>query len=84
MLSAQIAGVLIALGEPDQAIQWFQRAYRQHNFELAWIGISPLVVPLRGDARVQELVRRIGLPPSVTASWNLSSHGQNSDVASIH
>jgi tetratricopeptide (TPR) repeat protein len=74
LLGPERGGVFLALGEKDQAIQWFQRAYRQHDWELTGIGIAPAAVPLRGDPRMQELVHRMGLPPSVTASWNLPSH----------
>ena len=74
LLGMHVAAVFVALGENDQAIDWIQRAYRLHEWELCWIAVAPALVPLRGDPRVQELVRSMGLPPSATAAWNLPNH----------
>ena len=56
-------GVLYgALGEPDQAFGWLEKAYAEHDPELTYIKVGPRYAPLRNDARFNELVHRIGLP----------------------
>jgi TolB-like protein/lipoprotein NlpI len=57
-----IALIFAALGDPEQALQWLEQAYRDHSF---WFAISAKVDPrmdvLRRDARFQDLLRRLGL-----------------------
>jgi tetratricopeptide (TPR) repeat protein len=54
--------VCIGLGKNDEAIQWLERAYQQRDYQLTWMGVEPLLDPLRSDPRFQDLLRRLGLP----------------------
>jgi tetratricopeptide (TPR) repeat protein len=54
------AGVYVALGEKQKAIDWLERAYREHNGpEIAGIKVDPMLDPLRGDPRFEALVQKI-------------------------
>jgi TolB-like protein/Flp pilus assembly protein TadD len=51
------AGVYMALGEKDKAIDYLERAYRDHA--LSGIKVDPMLDPLRGDPRFEALVAKI-------------------------
>ncbi|HEX5871163.1 MAG TPA: hypothetical protein VFY65_12135, partial [Longimicrobium sp.] len=56
--AAYIALVHAALGEPDPAMEWLERAYQEHDDWVAYLGIEPAFNPLRADPRFRALVRR--------------------------
>lgn len=59
----QIAEVYAWRNERDQAFDWLERAFRQHDGGLAELKIDPLLASLRSDARYAALVRRMNFPP---------------------
>jgi TolB-like protein len=48
-------------GDKDRTIEWLQKAYDDHDPELAYVGMPPWD-RLKIDSRYQALLRRIGLP----------------------
>ncbi len=54
------AAVHTALGQYDQAIEWLNKSYANHEVELFWIKVVPIFDPLRKDPRFLELVRKVG------------------------
>jgi len=58
-----IAGIYAGLGEKDQAIANLEKAYEQREQGLAVMKREPMFDPLRSDARFQELLRLMNLPP---------------------
>ena len=56
-----IAQLYFHAGDKDLAIDWFEKAYEEHDPNLPYLG-RPLWNPLRSDPRFQDLLRRIGLP----------------------
>lgn len=64
LVPAGSIGILYgALGQSDNAFEWLDRAYDEHDPELTYLNVpGRRFAPLRHDARFQELVRRIGLP----------------------
>src|SRR5205814_1658593 len=56
-----IAWAYLAMGDKDQALLWFEKAYVQHSTELVSIKVAPACDPLRGDPRFQELLHRLRL-----------------------
>ena len=58
-----VAAVHAALGQPDSAFAWLDRAVRDRSHWLVWLNRDPRWQPLRGDPRYAALVRRVGLPP---------------------
>ena len=56
------AGIHAGLGEEERAIECLEKAYEDHSHWLLYAHIDPGLDSLRGKARFQELLRRIGLP----------------------
>jgi TolB-like protein/DNA-binding winged helix-turn-helix (wHTH) protein/Tfp pilus assembly protein PilF len=60
--AAQVALVLVALGREDEALRWYERAFRQHDWWMLTIGVDPKLSPVRDSAPFQRLMTEIGLP----------------------
>jgi len=58
-----IAQIYIALGKPDEAFQWLERAYQDKDFRMVFMKVSARLDGLRSDPRFTELLQRIGLAP---------------------
>jgi len=57
-----IARFYTRAGEYDEAIQWLERSYEEHEVEMVWLNVAPRWDPLRADRRFQDLVRRMNFP----------------------
>ena len=51
----------ISLGEKERAFEWLEKAYQERSNFMAYLGVNPVVDPLRSVPRFQDLLRRIGL-----------------------
>jgi TolB-like protein/Flp pilus assembly protein TadD len=58
----QIAEVYAFRGEPDNAFEWLDRAYKQRDAGLPAIKTDPLAISLRHDPRYTVLLKRMRLP----------------------
>jgi len=58
-----IAFVYSALGQKDEAFKYLEYAYRERLPGLTHLATSRRWAPLRSDARFQNLLERVGLPP---------------------
>jgi serine/threonine-protein kinase len=56
-----VAWAYLGVGDKDQALAWFEKAYAQHSTELTSLKVNPGYDPLRGDPRFQDLLKRVGL-----------------------
>jgi TolB-like protein/Flp pilus assembly protein TadD len=56
-----IAKVYASRGDLDQAFKWFDRSYRQHEDDMLWIKVDPLVKNVQSDPRFAALLRKLGL-----------------------
>jgi len=56
-ISSAIALIHIGLAEKDQAIEWLERAYREHDIWLVWLKMGSTFDTLRDDPRFQDLLR---------------------------
>ncbi|MGA3074406.1 MAG: winged helix-turn-helix domain-containing protein [Bryobacteraceae bacterium] len=56
-----LALVYAGLGERSRALELLSRAYEERDVWLTWLGVDPRFDALRGEPRLQELLRRIGL-----------------------
>jgi eukaryotic-like serine/threonine-protein kinase len=61
--SFAVAVVHVALGQPDSAFAWLDRAVKERSHWLVWLNRDPRWEPLRSDPRYAALVRRVGIPP---------------------
>jgi len=50
------------LGEKDQAFEWLEKAYDEHDQGLSFLKVDPTLEPLRSDPRFQDLLRRMNFP----------------------
>ena len=57
-----VALVHAGLGDRDQALAWLDKAYDERSDYMAYLGLEPMLDPLRSDPRFSALVRRVGLP----------------------
>jgi adenylate cyclase len=56
------AAVHVGLGEIDSAFDALEQAFRDHDPQLLYLGLSPVWQRVADDARHADLMRRIGLP----------------------
>ena len=61
-LAYQIAEVYAWRGEKDQAFEWLERAYRQHDGGLTYLVYDRYLDSLRSDPRFRALLARLKLP----------------------
>jgi TolB-like protein len=52
-----------SLGKMDQAFQWLDKAYQEHEMQLVSLKESKFFDPLRSDPRFQDFLRRMNFPP---------------------
>ena len=57
-----IASIYSGLGDKDQAFEWLEKAYEDHNYYPIYVTLDPRFDSLRSDPRFAELLRRMGLP----------------------
>ncbi len=62
------------LEDYEQAFEWLQKSYDQHEVEMTWLREEPLLAPIRNDPRYKELYEKVGFSsiglPIKTASEN--------------
>jgi serine/threonine protein kinase/Tol biopolymer transport system component/tetratricopeptide (TPR) repeat protein len=75
-LSYEMAVVYSLLGEREEALRWLDRAASEHAVGLAFVRVDPRLRGLRGDARFDALLRRIG-------SWQ-APHTSDAGRAAVH
>ena len=63
-LAVQIAGVMAGLGDTDAAFSWLEKAFQDRSGDLSRVAWHPPFDSLRGDPRLKDLLRRMGLPES--------------------
>jgi len=61
-----VALIYAGLGDRENALSWLARAVEQHDLFLAWMNVEPMFDSVRADPRFADLVKRIGLKPSVS------------------
>jgi TolB-like protein/DNA-binding winged helix-turn-helix (wHTH) protein/Tfp pilus assembly protein PilF len=58
----EVAWLLAYLGRKDEAFAWLERLYPQRPRSYKGFKVLPFFDPLRSDPRMQDLIRRVGLP----------------------
>jgi tetratricopeptide (TPR) repeat protein len=56
-----IALVYVGLGDKDQAFQWLEKSFQDHEARITRLKVDPLFDSIRSDARYADLIHRIGL-----------------------
>ncbi|HEV7475048.1 MAG TPA: winged helix-turn-helix domain-containing protein [Pyrinomonadaceae bacterium] len=55
--------IQLGLGEKQQAFRLLEDAYREHDLNLLFVSVDPMLDKLRGHARFARLLQRMGLMP---------------------
>ena len=58
----EVAQVQARLGDREQAFRWLEKAYAERDSGILALKVEPAFQSLRSDPRLQNLVKRIGLP----------------------
>jgi tetratricopeptide (TPR) repeat protein len=58
----QIAEVYAFRNQPDEAFEWLDRAYAQHNAGLIYTKVEPILKSLHNDPRFAALLKKLNLP----------------------
>jgi tetratricopeptide (TPR) repeat protein len=59
--SPMIARVHLGLGEFDEAFEWLNKGVEERSFWTIFLKMDPVYDPIRGDARFNDLLKRVGL-----------------------
>jgi len=59
--SYSIAAIYAALGGPDDAFTWLERAYDERDSWMVYLGLDPRLDRLQADPRLATLLNRIQL-----------------------
>lgn len=57
-----IATFYSRLGETGEALRWLEQGIQERDGWMVYMNVDPLLDNVRGEPRLQDLVRRIGLP----------------------
>src|SRR5215472_11458968 len=57
--SLYFAAIYIGLGEKGTALDWLDRAYRERNDRLVYLGVDPMADPVGSESRFTELLHKI-------------------------
>lgn len=60
--SSAMALVQAGMGNKGDALDWLDRAYQEHDFSIVFLQVAPWFDSLRGEARFEQLTRRMQLP----------------------
>ncbi len=56
-----VAMIHLGLGDLDRAFEWLEKAYEERSGFLAFIKVEPMLDAARGNARFEELVKKMNL-----------------------
>ncbi|MDX1503448.1 MAG: protein kinase [Thermoanaerobaculia bacterium] len=56
-----IASIYACLGEVETALDWLERAHREHDQTLVWLKVHPRLDPVRGEPRYERLLEKMNL-----------------------
>jgi TolB-like protein/Flp pilus assembly protein TadD len=59
--SLYFAAIYTGLCENRTALDWLDRAYKEHNDRLVYLGTEPMADPLRSDPRFVQLLQKIAI-----------------------
>jgi len=59
--ATEIAGVYNSLGDKQKALDWLEKACDEHTFQVLWLKTFPGWKSLKGEARYQNILRRMYL-----------------------
>jgi Flp pilus assembly protein TadD len=61
-IGQDLAAVYAGLGDKDNAFKWLEKDFQARDGKLAETRFFPTYIPLHGDPRFKDLLRRMNLP----------------------
>jgi tetratricopeptide (TPR) repeat protein len=58
--ASSIAESYLRVGDKNSAVAWLEKAYEEHDPELAWARVEPVWDGLRSEPKFLDLMRRLG------------------------
>jgi TolB-like protein/Tfp pilus assembly protein PilF len=58
----EIALIYTGLNQKDDAFTWLEKSFAEHDKGVTYLKIDPCLDPLRSDPRLNDLIKRVGLP----------------------
>jgi adenylate cyclase len=58
--SYYMATIYASMGENEKAIHWLQKGYKDHEVEMYFLNVEPLLISLRRDQKFKEILTKIG------------------------
>lgn len=59
--ASYFAIVWMGLGNKNEAFKWLDKGYQERSEQVLYLGLEPLVDPLRSDPRFDSLLKKIGI-----------------------
>ncbi|MDH3649088.1 MAG: hypothetical protein OEQ53_05355, partial [Saprospiraceae bacterium] len=50
------------MGKINDAFEWLDNAYQDHEVEMYWLKVEPTFEPMRNDPRWEEMLDKVGFP----------------------
>jgi tetratricopeptide (TPR) repeat protein len=63
----ETALIYMGLGDHDRSFEWFERAYAERAWQMGFLGVEPLVDPLRSDPRFARLLQKLDLEETIAS-----------------
>ena len=60
--SVLVAGACVRVGDKESAFQWLEKGFEERDDLMINLKVEPVFDGLRSDQRLQDLVRRVGIP----------------------
>ena len=58
----QFALAHAALGDREQALQFFERALEEREPDMLWLAVDPRADDLRSEPRLKQVAAKLGIP----------------------
>ncbi len=59
-----LAVLYTGLGQKEQALNWLEKSYQERSAFLIYMTWDPRLDPIRKEPRFQDIIRRVGFPPT--------------------
>jgi tetratricopeptide (TPR) repeat protein len=56
-----IASIYVGIGQKDQAFEWFEKGYDEHDHAMETLKVDPMLDNVRSDPRFKALLKKMGL-----------------------
>jgi serine/threonine-protein kinase len=58
----ELARIYAVIGDQEDAFRWLEKAFEERDGELVYVKTDPRLIKLRRNPRLEDIIRRMGLP----------------------